>query len=237
VQNWPKLRDMCGIDPAAFTKDIEHPARIEDYEDPLDSSVPLPKETPDGPADTLTQTTGIILRDNDTSLPQRSQTVHVPVSNTADPPHLPPRTVTDHDLDKAELTSQLPRSIPFLASSTGMAPPPLPPRSVPSSAPSTQPGSAEEASFRRKPMPSVDVPPRYSTVVSQSPTESPSSYSTPADGFGPPRRGDWSLDSNEPTGDEPIRNTSNGSHFNPRGSVTRKPVSKDGGPLEPSQKS
>ena len=63
--------------------------------------------------------------------------------------------------------------------------PPLPPRS---SKPQTQ--FATENATKRKPAPPLQVPPRYSTIVADSPydvAESPSSYAAVTDGFAPPR--------------------------------------------------
>ncbi|KAH7125263.1 divergent CRAL/TRIO domain-containing protein [Dendryphion nanum] len=73
------------------------------------------------------------------------------------------------------------------------SPPPLPPRTTNSTG--SQPRSASGQSStdsvtRRKPAPPLQVPPRYSTIVTDSPydvAESPSSYAAVADGFGPPR--------------------------------------------------
>ncbi|KAI8934208.1 hypothetical protein NX059_008956 [Plenodomus lindquistii] len=61
-------------------------------------------------------------------------------------------------------------------------PPPLPPRTK---APTAQP-SAESA--KRKPAPALQVPPRYSTVISDAPedvTDSPLTYAATTDGFAP----------------------------------------------------
>ncbi|KAF2846324.1 hypothetical protein T440DRAFT_406037 [Plenodomus tracheiphilus IPT5] len=61
-------------------------------------------------------------------------------------------------------------------------PPPLPPRTQ---IPSTQP-SAESA--KRKPAPALQVPPRYSTIISDAPediADSPLTYAATTDGFAP----------------------------------------------------
>lgn len=54
----------------------------------------------------------------------------------------------------------------------------------------------ENLNLRRKPAPPLTVPPRYSTIAAtpDDVTESPSQYMAPSNGFGPPRRGDWSFD-------------------------------------------
>jgi Rho GTPase-activating protein 1 len=69
-------------------------------------------------------------------------------------------------------------------------PPPLPPRSSKPQMRSASGPSSNEAVARRKPAPPLQVPPRYSTIVTDSPTydiaDSPTSYAV-ADGFAPPR--------------------------------------------------
>ncbi|KAF2722467.1 hypothetical protein K431DRAFT_283885 [Polychaeton citri CBS 116435] len=86
-------------------------------------------------------------------------------------------------------------------------PPPLPPRR--SRAPSATNGHQQQqpppidttlgAMPKRKPAPAAVAPPRYSSIFdvdgnSIHVADSPASYA-PADGFGPRRRGDWSIDS------------------------------------------
>ncbi|KAF2278042.1 uncharacterized protein EI97DRAFT_449424 [Westerdykella ornata] len=77
---------------------------------------------------------------------------------------------------------------------TTQQPPPLPPRSgglqlrAPSGAPSI------EAATRRKPAPPLQVPPRYSTIISEPSTnvdQSPIGYTAVADGFSPSRKMQW----------------------------------------------
>lgn len=73
-------------------------------------------------------------------------------------------------------------------------PPPLPPRSAGSQPRSASGPTSNEAVTRRKPAPPLQVPPRYSTIVSDSPqdvAESPSSYAAVTDGFAPPRLTQW----------------------------------------------
>ena len=65
-------------------------------------------------------------------------------------------------------------------------PPPLPPRSRVSS-------SHSGDSTKRKPAPPLQVPPRYSTIISDQPdavAESPATYAAITDGFAPPREDD-----------------------------------------------
>lgn len=56
----------------------------------------------------------------------------------------------------------------------------------------------DNLNLRRKPAPPLTVPPRYSTIAANPDdvTESPSQYMAPSNGFGPPRKGDWSFDTN-----------------------------------------
>jgi Rho GTPase-activating protein 1 len=69
-------------------------------------------------------------------------------------------------------------------------PPPLPPRSTNSQDRSASGKSSNESTMRRKPAPPLMVPPRYSTIVSDSPldvSESPINYAAVVDGFPPPQ--------------------------------------------------
>ncbi|KAH9876312.1 hypothetical protein J1614_004191 [Plenodomus biglobosus] len=89
-------------------------------------------------------------------------------------------------------------------------PPPLPPRNY---APSTQ-SSVE--STKRKPAPSLQVPPRYSTVISDAPEEiadSPLTYAATTDGFAPrqpnnnvvpPRPPRWGTDEKKSGTNSPV---------------------------------
>ncbi|KAF2736470.1 hypothetical protein EJ04DRAFT_511115 [Polyplosphaeria fusca] len=87
-----------------------------------------------------------------------------------------------------------------------MLPPPLPPRSGTSGI--SQPISASERSSsdsvtRRKPAPPLQVPPRYSTIVSDSPldvAESPISYAAVTDGFAPSRQTVWDIPDEKKSG-------------------------------------
>lgn len=70
-------------------------------------------------------------------------------------------------------------------------PPPLPPRPQAPSIKSSAHSSI--TTTKRKPAPPLQVPPRYSTVVSDAPedvAESPSTYAATTDGFAPPRPDD-----------------------------------------------
>jgi Rho GTPase-activating protein 1 len=75
-------------------------------------------------------------------------------------------------------------------------PPPLPPRSANSQQRSGSGPFSNEAVTRRKPAPPLQVPPRYSTIISENPpdvAESPVSYNEVVDGFGPPRLSPWDV--------------------------------------------
>jgi Rho GTPase-activating protein 1 len=158
------LRSALRVEEGAFAHDLQPPARIEDYEDPLDRSLSTDEsKSPSGFQEE--QKVGIILKDNE--------------SSSSEVPPLPPRNTFSYDIRK---------------DSNGPAPP-LPPRS----SDSKQSSGSEEFSLKRKPAPPLVVPPRYSTVAASSEdvTESPSTYMAVADGFAPPRRGDWSIDADD----------------------------------------
>ncbi|KAF2185404.1 hypothetical protein K469DRAFT_631919 [Zopfia rhizophila CBS 207.26] len=73
-------------------------------------------------------------------------------------------------------------------------PPPLPPRSSNSQPRSVSGRSSNDLVTKRKPAPPLQVPPRYSTIVSDSShdvAESPVSYAAVTDGFAPPRPSQW----------------------------------------------
>jgi Rho GTPase-activating protein 1 len=97
-------------------------------------------------------------------------------------------------------------------------PPPLPPRSAGNSQQATASGRSSSDSYsapKRKPAPPLQVPPRYSTIVTDAPpldaTESPSTYGV-ADGFGPPRHTQWDQVPEEKKGE---KKTGTGDSHNP----------------------
>jgi len=224
VDQWAELRQRCGLDVEAFLSDIQHPLRIEDYEDLLDNSLPT-EEKPADPPDPKRQSSGILLQDNDRNL--NSQTTGFLPSNPPTAPPLPPRSYVPFIESPVNASTLQSKSGTDQSNLSYMPPPPLPPRSTTTNTrPSSQ--NSEDMSIRRKPAPplSTALPPRYSTVVNEvnDVSESPSTYATPADGFGPPRRGDWSFDHSEGA---PSRSVSNGSAM-PRGSIRRKPITPSG---------
>lgn len=83
------------------------------------------------------------------------------------------RGITLEDNEKQSAYAEPPRADSY-------APPPLPPRA--------QTSKASVESTKRKPAPALQVPPRYSTVISDAPedvAESPLTYAATTDGFAP----------------------------------------------------
>lgn len=73
-------------------------------------------------------------------------------------------------------------------------PPPLPPRSSNSQPRLASGPSSNEGITKRKPAPPLQVPPRYSTIITDDPhnvADSPSTYAAVTDGFAPPRPDEW----------------------------------------------
>ncbi|KAF2420551.1 Rho GTPase activation protein [Tothia fuscella] len=167
------LREALGIEEGAFAHDMQPPARIEDYEDPLDRRLSSQDETKSPASFHEDQEVGIILKDNDASPIE-------PYLNYMVPPPLPPRQPIPQQKEEAQSFA-----------------PPLPQRS----SRSTSTPFSDETTVRRKPAPPLTVPPRYSTITASSDdvTESPSTYMAVSDGFAPARRGDWSFDADEET--------------------------------------
>lgn len=103
--------------------------------------------------------------------------------------------VEDHALDENQVTGIIlqdneKESAPPLPPREKQSPPPLPPRSTNSQSRSASGQSSTDSVTRRKPAPPLQVPPRYSTIVGDSPydvAESPTTYTAVADGFAPPR--------------------------------------------------
>jgi Rho GTPase-activating protein 1 len=173
IDLWPSgLREALGVKEDAFARDLQCPARIEDYEDPLNQG--SGSQDAKSPGFHEEQKVGIILQDNE---------------GTMNPPPLPPRQLVSTDT----------KTTVGLAGSQSEAPP-IPPRTSWPNDSKTASGS-EDVSIRRKPAPPLMVPPRYSTIAASSEdvTESPSTYTAVTDGFAPPRRSDWSIDTQDST--------------------------------------
>jgi Rho GTPase-activating protein 1 len=193
IEKWPQgVREACCIDEAAFQQDLQPPARIEDYEDPLPVGSAYQEEKYDEgkPSSrsgfTEEQETGILLKDNDPAEKPASMA-----------PPLPPR--------QQLAALRISPSEPDPVEASHMAPPVLPPRApitpVSPIPPSTGSGSgsgSDSSILRRKEVPSVNtqLPPRYSQIADADGdmTESPSTYITPANGFGPRKPGDFSFE-------------------------------------------
>ncbi|KAF2480120.1 divergent CRAL/TRIO domain-containing protein [Neohortaea acidophila] len=177
IEIWPQLRDGMGMSVDAFHTDMQPPSDLREYEDPLEENLPPPKtqlqhKDVEFEPDEEEETEGhrITLEDAETS-PQKKA-----------PPKLPPRI--------------LDRSVP--ERNPTLAPRPLI-LSVASSTSSSTSAGDPTVVPKRKPAPPVVDPPRYSSMFdadgnSIHVADSPSSY-VPADGFGPPKRGAWSIDS------------------------------------------
>ena len=211
------LREASGIDEAAFARDLEAPTRREEYEDPLapGSMWEEPEAPPKSPGFTQEQQAGIILQNND-----HAETRVHHQDPTRVPPPLPSRQQFPTPAMEGEKLTESRRQTNA---------PSLPPRH--GTGPLTSAGPVEDIAVRRKQVPAVDtgvgLPPRYSTVVSDpnEVSESPSTYTVPANGFAPRHPGDWSFEMSEggsPTA--PLRHDSQ---------VKRKPIS--GTPTTPQE--
>jgi Rho GTPase-activating protein 1 len=235
IDVWPDLRESCGVDAETFENDLKAPERIEDYEDPIENGATSRAQS--GPVDTRTEFSGITLRDNDAFAEMSDQTTGVVESGDLAPPPLPPRSAT--------ISLQGIPPVGNLVLET--RPPKVPPR-APTSDPWSMPGSSDGANPSSRGTPPLTGPPRYSTIIgishetagdnrlavvpprystvvatSDDMTESPSAYIGPANGFGPPRRGDWSFDASDT--ESPDSSVPGPSHVLPSSSVKRKPVS------------
>jgi hypothetical protein len=238
VTEWSQLRERCGIDPKAIWEDLKAPTSIDDYEDPLDASKTIPLPELVGPVDIETQQSGIIMQDNEAPSPVELDATS---SNTRSPE--PASVELDATPSSTKFQQQEPPQLPprsaprDLTLNTNTAPP-LPPRLATNSLPQPQPRSgsdwsaapAYDSDIKRKPTPTPTygtppqsygmpppiqgMPPRYSTVFGAADvTGSPSSYIGPVDGFGPPRRGDWSLHDSDAEGELMPHNGSTDSLF------------------------
>jgi Rho GTPase-activating protein 1 len=197
IELWPELSKALGVDEAAFARDIQGPARLEDNEDPL--NLESASEERKSPGFHEEQKIGIILQDNEGAM---------------GPPPLPPRQPAANEMK----TSARPTSSSQSEASEG-------PSSRPSWPIDSKTGSgSEDLGIRRKPAPPLMVPPRYSTVAASAEdvTESPSTYTAVTDGFAPPRRSDWSFDTQESS---PSNTSSFGLPARTDSQIRRKPVS------------
>lgn len=211
VDSWPKLREIFAIEEGSFWKDLEPPRKIDDYEDPLyERSVTPEIPVPLGPADIDTQRSGIIMKDNE--LYDSDQSDGVVDSTPPTPPPLPPRSIPHDSTLQTSLLARTRATAPLL--------PPRPPTSDPTAM--AKSASADgfispSSTVRRKPAPPLTVPPRYSVVVAGGApndlSDSPTSYNTPVDGFGPPRRSGWSIHSSDTAENSPVSPSTSGATF------------------------
>jgi Rho GTPase-activating protein 1 len=82
-------------------------------------------------------------------------------------------------------------------------PPPLPPRSIKAQPQLPSSNSSDDSATKRKPAPPLSIPPRYSTIVMDSPNdaeESPVSYAAVTDGFAPARPSEWETSDEKTSG-------------------------------------
>jgi Rho GTPase-activating protein 1 len=82
-------------------------------------------------------------------------------------------------------------------------PPPLPPRSIKAQPQLPSSNSSDDSATKRKPAPPLSIPPRYSTIVMDSPNdveESPVNYAAVTDGFAPPRPSEWETSDEKTSG-------------------------------------
>ena len=188
IEEWPQLRVGMNISQDAFFEELKAPADSKDYEDPLEEGRPPPQRPSERPSERSSEDDAIEGREGHRIVLEDSEDKPEPARNRA--PTLPPRPDNTRTAQKA---------------------PTLPPRlSAPVSASSTSPSSdpASASSIpKRKPAPPILDPPRYSAVFDIDGNilhvaDSPASYA-PVDGFGPPRRSNWSYDENEKKGFPP----------------------------------
>jgi Rho GTPase-activating protein 1 len=207
------LRRACGVDEKNFALDLKAPTRTDDYEDPLLHEITFHEhtrhssnESPISPAGFHEeQKMGFIsMKDNESPIEKEEET----------PPPLPPRQPMTHQESGIIPVSEITTSAP-----------PIPLRTGDSQESQNWLAQTEELSVRRKPAPPLTVPPRYSTIAGspEDVTESPSTYMAPTNGFGPPRRGDWSFDTGN---DSPVNGIAVQSRQN--SVLRRKPVTPGG---------
>lgn len=180
---WPVgLREACGVVADAFVKDIQGPASMDDYEDPL-YEVEYPDELLSQP-DIDQQRIGIVMEDNEElegspittpSLMSDFTTETATSSKTAPP--LPPRNPVPTDiLEDSPVKPTSAKAVPL-----------LPPRNpVPENKVISGPGSgSEESPIKRKAAPISPTSPTAADTSSM--TQSPVTYASPTEGAIPTR--------------------------------------------------
>ncbi|KAK4496317.1 hypothetical protein PRZ48_012297 [Zasmidium cellare] len=185
IEVWPQLRTGLGLDSKAFLTDLQPPSDSREYEDPLEDVHPKAIKEADAGEDG--EGHRIIMSDADSPLL---------LSPEGEKPALPPRRSRAASLKNA-LTPHIPNiDIPSIPRPK-IELPALPKRKpAPQYADPPSP-YMEDASDAQLVDTSVSQPPRYSTVFDSDGrsihvADSPSTY-VPVDGFGPPRRADFSF--------------------------------------------
>jgi Rho GTPase-activating protein 1 len=234
VERWPAIRQLFGIEESAFRDSLKNPKNWEDFEDPLDHSMDAVMGEKRGGMASLPKiqtSQGIVLQDNDATSSdydddvQELQSVGIASAEQSPiAPPLPPRSTMSRPVSAT--------STPPLVAQRALSNPlkqPLPPTSAPMYSADQDVTSSP---LKRKPAPPTSntaipplvLPPRYSTVMNEL-SDSPSTYVI-ADGFGPPRRSEWSIhdsdvESNIASG---RASPTPATISKPQGSVKRKPV-------------
>lgn len=189
IELWPELRTGMGIDDESFQADLQPPADPNQYEDPLEDL--KPKGSSEG--DEQQEVGHRIIMDEDESPPRPA-----PISPEGPAPALPPRRSR-----KASLKNALQPLIPDIDIAS-MPRPKMQLPTLPKRKPAPQHPDPPSTLAHDAPMvdqPALPEPPRYSTLYdsdgrSVQVADSPSSY-VPPDGFGPPRRADFSFEGDE----------------------------------------
>ncbi len=216
ISQWnPGLRDACNVDVEDFSRALRAPSRPTDYEDPLIPSVTDSSTEQDQPIESDPQLHGITLEDNEI----------VVASDEDGRPPLPPRRRSSTQ-GNATMRS---RSEATVGSSDDFRPT-LPPRQR-----STTPERSTERSHihrgvaKRKPAPTVAVPPRYSLAILEGNGQYDSSIPNASDTQSTPAPNPWAV---EPTSTSP--GTGDGRAQNHLPSIDRSvPARKPVKPQEP----
>lgn len=207
IEVWPQLRTGLGIDSKAFLTDLQAPSDSKEYEDPLEDVHPKTLKETDAGEDG--EGHRIIMSDGD------SPTL---LSPEGEKPALPPRRSRATSLKNA-LTPHIPNidipSIPRPKIDLPSLPKrktapqyiPEPPSPYMDDAPNTQLNDTT----------SVPQPPRYSTVFDSDGrsihvADSPSAY-IPVNGFGPPRRADFSFAEDDEKSDSSLMQSETNPHI------------------------
>lgn len=175
IDMWPQLRDGMGIDTRVFDIDLLPPTDTRDSEDPLDEARPRPSEAEE-------ESHRIVMNDSDGS-PYRSASGS---SSEEKAPALPPRRSRAASIKAALGVPSIPKRKPA---------PHHHEQAVAIAASQGRQESQQQPSYDSH---IVAEPPRYSTIFDQNGGPlidlGADDGQTPANGFGPPRRADFSYD-------------------------------------------